>query len=74
MLTLAKLAAGSDMSTEYHVKSDSARDNLIKPPADNHLTPLKIVIVGTGPGGLSVALSLRRNGHHVEVCIRSPMC
>lgn len=34
---------------------------------DDHPTPLKIIIIGAGIGGLSAALSLRRNGHHVQV-------
>ncbi|KAI5927748.1 hypothetical protein F4810DRAFT_279687 [Camillea tinctor] len=29
--------------------------------------PLKVVIVGAGIGGLSAAIGLRRNGHHVEL-------
>lgn len=37
------------------------------PLVDDHPTPLKIVIIGAGIGGLSAALSLRRNGHQVEV-------
>lgn len=37
------------------------------PLVDDHPTPLKIVIIGAGIGGLSAALSLRRNGHEVEV-------
>ena len=29
--------------------------------------PLKVLIIGAGIGGLTVALSLRRQGHHSEV-------
>lgn len=37
------------------------------PLVDDHPTPLKIIVVGAGIGGLSAALSLRRNGHQVDV-------
>ena len=30
--------------------------------------PLRIFVVGAGLGGLAAAVSLRRQGHHVEVC------
>jgi len=33
----------------------------------DNVRPLKVAIVGAGIGGLSAALALRRNGHHVEV-------
>lgn len=39
----------------------------ISPLVDDQSTPLKIIIVGAGIGGLSAALSLRRNGHPVQV-------
>lgn len=41
------------------------------PLVDDHPTPLKIIVIGAGIGGLSAALSLRRNGHDVEVCPKS---
>ncbi|KAL1641007.1 hypothetical protein SLS58_006449 [Diplodia intermedia] len=31
-------------------------------------TPLKVFVVGAGIGGLSAAIALRQQGHHVEVC------
>ncbi|KUI65822.1 3-hydroxybenzoate 6-hydroxylase 1 [Cytospora mali] len=37
------------------------------PLVDDYPTPLKIIVVGAGVGGLSAALSLRRNGHQVEI-------
>lgn len=37
------------------------------PLVDEHPTPLKVLIIGAGIGGLSAALSLRRNGHLVDV-------
>lgn len=68
MLTLESLATGTTESTEYcATKSEPVTVAITSLIADNHPTPLKIIIVGTGPGGLSAALSLRRNGHHVEV-------
>ncbi|KAI0600179.1 hypothetical protein F4775DRAFT_582764 [Biscogniauxia sp. FL1348] len=35
------------------------------------LTPLKVVIVGAGIGGLSAAIGLRRNGHRVKLYEKS---
>lgn len=40
--------------------------------SDNHVNrsrpaPLNIAIVGAGIGGLSAAVALRHNGHHVTV-------
>ncbi|KAI1639469.1 hypothetical protein F4809DRAFT_638501 [Biscogniauxia mediterranea] len=40
------------------------------PPVHDCPAPLKIVIVGAGMGGISAAIGLRRNGHHVEVCFQ----
>ncbi|ROV97543.1 hypothetical protein VSDG_04639 [Cytospora chrysosperma] len=37
------------------------------PLVDDHPTPLKIIVIGAGIGGLSAALSLRRNGHQVDI-------
>ena len=37
------------------------------PLVDDHPTPLKVIVVGAGLGGLSAALSLRRKGHQVNV-------
>ena len=34
-------------------------------------TPLKVLIVGGGIGGLAAAISIRRQGHHVEVRLRT---
>lgn len=42
------------------------------PLVDDHPSPLKIVIIGAGIGGLSAALSLRRNGHEVQVRVIPP--
>ena len=32
---------------------------------------LNVLIVGAGIGGLAAAIALRRQGHHVEVCVSS---
>lgn len=37
------------------------------PLVDDHPTPLKVLIIGAGIGGLSAAVGLRKNGHQVEV-------
>ncbi|KAK3940044.1 hypothetical protein QBC46DRAFT_459220 [Diplogelasinospora grovesii] len=37
------------------------------PLVDDHPTPLKVAIVGAGIGGLTAAIGLRRNGHHVHL-------
>jgi 2-polyprenyl-6-methoxyphenol hydroxylase-like FAD-dependent oxidoreductase len=34
---------------------------------DAQLRPLSILIIGGGVGGLSAAIALRQNGHHVTV-------
>lgn len=34
--------------------------------------PLNIAIIGAGIGGLSVAMGLRKNGHHVSVSFYPP--
>ncbi|KAJ7759462.1 FAD/NAD(P)-binding domain-containing protein [Mycena maculata] len=35
--------------------------------------PLKVSVVGAGPGGLATALALRRKGHHVNIFEASPI-
>lgn len=59
----------SSLVNGNHVTSAPTKVGLTSPLVDEHPTPLKIVIVGAGIGGLSAALSLRRNGHEVEVSL-----
>jgi hypothetical protein len=47
--------------------SKSGLQNGTGPVLDDYSKPLQIAIVGAGIGGLSAAISLRRNGHIVEV-------
>jgi NADPH-dependent 2,4-dienoyl-CoA reductase/sulfur reductase-like enzyme len=43
-------------------------DKLEQPDtADSHPTPLNVLVIGGGIGGLSAAIALRRNGHRVKV-------
>lgn len=59
---------GADSSANgTYIASGPTKVGLTSPLLDEHPTPLKIIIVGAGIGGLSAALSLRRNGHQVEV-------
>ncbi|KAJ7023169.1 FAD/NAD(P)-binding domain-containing protein [Mycena alexandri] len=37
------------------------------PSESTHVPPLKVSIVGAGIAGLSAAIALRRNGHHVQI-------
>lgn len=41
-------------------------------PNGHRAAGLKIIIVGAGIGGLSAAIALRKNGHHVEVSRSDP--
>lgn len=73
MGSLQGLSNGTNGSANgtFHA-SGPTKVGLTSPLVDEHPTPLKIVIVGAGIGGLSAALSLRRNGHQVEVNSLAP--
>ncbi|KAF3762364.1 hypothetical protein M406DRAFT_46178 [Cryphonectria parasitica EP155] len=58
-------AANSDHHRLPPTYTSPNKVGLTSPLVDEHPTPLKIIIVGAGIGGLSAALSLRRNGHHL---------
>ena len=38
----------------------------------SHTVQLKVIIIGAGIGGLTAAIALRRQGHHVEVRANRP--
>lgn len=77
METIRNLANGlnGQAHVENGIDGDGAHDTLSTPSkvgptsplVDDHPTPLKIIVVGAGIGGLSAALGLRRNGHQVDV-------
>ncbi len=61
---------GSGADFEYGRYADSA--NLMSPPKVSSTTPLRILVVGAGVGGISVARGLLRDGHDVTVFEQRP--
>jgi len=53
------------MSVRCTVNPKLGRDHMFKDSAGSHTTPMRILVVGTGPSGLSAALSLQNAGHQV---------
>lgn len=66
----AAVLDSSSRTNGNHNAHGPTKVGLTSPLIDDHPAPLRIVVVGAGIGGLSAALSLRRNGHQVEVSLR----
>lgn len=58
---------GTNTTTGIKWKPTLTTNSYPEEPAP--LKPLSIVIVGAGIGGLSAAVGLRRQGHHVSVSL-----
>ncbi|ROV99928.1 hypothetical protein VMCG_06182 [Cytospora schulzeri] len=58
---------GAQSNDTHDVSSGPIKVGPTSPLIDDHPHPLKVIVVGAGIGGLSAALSLRRNGHQVNI-------
>lgn len=58
-----------EYTSKAHFKSIPEKYKMtLKELNGNAESGLRVLVIGAGIGGLTVAIALRQQGHHVEVC------